>query len=682
MVEIGVDIGGTFTDVICRSAGAPDRVVKVPTTRGDPSRAVLAAVARLKDEAGIEPGDIVRFVHGTTVATNAVLERKGPKIGLLTTEGFKDILEIGRQLRHDVYRAVLEAETPVYLAHGRFRHEIPERVAADGTVLTPLDEEAVLKAAEALVADGVEGIAIVFLFSFLEPAHERRAAELIAERWPDLALSLSCDVDPAFREYERTVVTAFDAYIKPVIDRYLANLEAGLEAEKVPAPLQIMQSRGGITAAETARQRPVRLFLSGPAAGVAGAQAVGAAAGVGDLISVDIGGTSSDIALIRAGKPMIRPEGHVGGYDIRVPMVDVNAIGAGGGSLAWIDASGGLRVGPHSAGSEPGPVAYGRGGTQPTVTDASIVLGYIDPNYFVGGTMTLDPERARAAIEKEIAAPLGLSVERAALGIHRVVNAGMTEGIRLVSIRQGYDPREFALLPLGGAGGIHAAALSDELAVTRFLVALHPGVLSATGLLSAEIEHEIARAFPCRLAQSDPAAVAAFLDRLDGECAALMAREGSLPGETKISYSADICFVGQSHYLEIPFSPTGGFAERLDADFRADYQRVFGHAASGALEIVNLRAIHRAGHGGAGEVPEAQHAPRATTTRRIVLPGYEAGVEARVVDRQSIAAGDTLEGPLVIEQADTTTLVPPGWRVTAIASGILDVKKIGAGERA
>ena len=485
MIEIGVDIGGTFTDVVCRAPGQPVRVMKVPTTRQDPSLAVVESIRRMREEWGLDPHAVTRFVHGTTVATNAVLERKGPKIGLLTTAGFKDVLEIGRQMRQQLYDVILRPETPVFLAPGGRRKEVAERLGARGEVVVPLDEGSVRRAAAELAEAGAEAIAICFLHSFLNPAHERRAGEIVQEAHPELFVSLSCEVDPAFREYERTVVTALDAYIKPVIDRYLANLEHGLREAEVGAPLQIMQSRGGIATSAVARTRPVRLFLSGPAAGVIGAKTAGESAGAGNLITVDIGGTSCDIALIEAGKPLVRAEGLVDGFLVRVPMVDVNAIGAGGGSIAWIDGAGGLRVGPHSAGSEPGPACYNAGGQEPTVTDASVVLGYIDPDYFAGGTLKLRPELAHEVIERKIARPLRLSVEEAALGIHRVINAQMTEGIRLVSIRQGFDPRGFALVPLGGGGGMHATALAEELGIKTILIPRHPGVLSASGLLSA-----------------------------------------------------------------------------------------------------------------------------------------------------------------------------------------------------
>ena len=476
-LRIGVDIGGTFTDVVVRQDGAPARIMKIPTTRKDPSIAVIAALRRMAAEWGLPPGAVGRFVHGTTVATNAVLERNGACLGLITTRGFRDVIEIGRQMRHQMYDLALDPETPAFLAPGRFRREVRERIGANGELIEALDEEQLAAAADELVAAGAQAIAIVFLFSFLDDTHERRAREIIAARHPNIFISISSEVDPAFREYERTVVTAFDAYLKPVVERYLANLAAGLVGAGVSAPLQIMQSRGGISGAATARARPVRLFLSGPAAGVIGAKTAGEAAGARNLITVDIGGTSCDIALIENGAPALRSEGVIDRYPVRVSMVDVNSIGAGGGSIAWLDAAGGLRVGPRSAGSEPGPACYGLGGNDPTVTDASVVLGYLHPEHFAGGSLRLRPEFARAAIERMIARPLKLNVEQAALGIHRIMNSQVSEGIRLVSIRQGYDPRKFTLLPLGGGGALHACALAEELGIASILVPRHPGVL-------------------------------------------------------------------------------------------------------------------------------------------------------------------------------------------------------------
>src|SRR3954452_21435598 len=365
-------------------------------------------------------------------------------------------------------------------------------------------------------------------------------------------VALSCEVNPAFREYERTCVTAFDAYVKPVVGRYLEAMERDLAGAGVGAPLQIMQSRGGICSSAAARRRPVRLFLSGPAAGVVGALDAGRAVGIDDLITVDIGGTSCDVALIGGGAPLYRAESTIAGYSVRVPSVDITTIGAGGGSIAWLDAAGALRVGPESAGSEPGPACYDRGGARATVTDASLILGYIDPDYFAGGSLRLAPERARDIVARTIAEPLGLSVEAASLGIHRVLNAQMAEAIRLVSIGSGIDPRGYALLPLGGGGPLHACALARELGITRIAVPRHPGVLSAAGLLAAPIEHEISAAFQRNLREIAWLEVRATLDSLDAACGGLMRTENVPPERTRIRYFADMCYVGQSHHLEIP----------------------------------------------------------------------------------------------------------------------------------
>jgi N-methylhydantoinase A/oxoprolinase/acetone carboxylase beta subunit len=656
--------------------------MKLPTTRADPAAAVRGAVAAMRADWGIAPAMIARFVHGSTVATNAVIERKGARTGIITTAGFKDVLEIGRQMRHRMYDLVLTPETPVFLAPGSRRKEVRERISAQGEIVTPLDEDAVRARAAELAADGVEAIAIVFLFSFLNPAHERRAREIVAEAHPNRAVSLSCEVDPAFREYERTAVTAFDAYLKPVVAGYLARMASDLAAAGVPAPLQIMQSRGGVSSAANAALRPVRLFLSGPAAGVVGALAAGRAAGFGDLITIDIGGTSCDIALVSGGEPLVRAEGVIDGYTVRVPMVDVTAIGAGGGSIARIDDAGSLRVGPQSAGSEPGPACYGRGGTAATVTDASLVLGYLDPDYFAGGALRLDPGLACRAIEEAVAGPMGVAVETAALGIHRVVNAQMAEAMRLVSIGRGIDPRGYALLPLGGAGPVHAAALAAELGITRIVVSPHPGVLSAAGLLSAPVEHELSAAFPRPLAGADWAEIVAALTELDAGCAALMTSEGVKPDAATTRHFADLCYIGQGYHLEIPLRPEdhGGEAEPLAAlyrDFLAAHDRVYGHAAAAPARFVNLRSVHRVAPPGLAASPPPS--PRAVTAeqaspvgRRRVLIDPAVGFEdAAIYRRAGLAAGQVVAGPAIVEQEDTTIVLPAGWCGMVNADGLL-----------
>ena len=676
--EFGIDIGGTFTDVVCRGPDGGIQLTKVPTTRGDPSRAVLAALEMARTEWKVPTDAIARFAHGTTVATNAVLERKGARCGLITTEGFRDVLEIGRQMRHQMYDLVLHTETPVFLAPGHRRMEVRERLDAQGQVLVPLDEASVRGAVQALLDQDVHAIAVCLVFSFLNPAHEQRIAAIIEEMRPGMPVSLSSEVDPAFREYERTCATGFDAYVKPLVADYLANMEAGLARAGVGATLQVMQSRGGLASSAIARRRPVRLFLSGPAGGVVGGLDVGLGAGFRDLITVDIGGTSCDIALVTDGKPMIRAEGLIDGFTVRVPMVDVTAIGAGGGSLAWIDAAGSLRVGPQSAGSEPGPACYGRGGRQATVTDASVVLGIIDPRNFAGGALTLHPELAHEAVEREVARPLGMSVEEAALGIHRVLNAQMAEAIRLVSIGRGLDPRSYALLPLGGGGPVHGCALAEELGITAIVVPPHPGVLAAAGLLGASVEHEIASAFPHPCDGLDPAALRPALDALDARCRVLMEAEGLAPDEVEKSYAADLCYIGQSYWLEVPLvldatDPIGAAYEA----FLVAHDRVYGHAMRLPAKFVNLRTVHRSRAGSVAGGVGLQHGAAAGPpgTRPVRMRQNAAPVAAAIWQRTAIRAADEIRGPAVIEQVDTTTLVEPGWTVTLAPGGALVMRR-------
>ena len=667
--EIGVDIGGTFTDVVCRLEDGTVRIAKIPTSSGDPSRAVLAALDMARRDWGVSPARITRFVHGTTVATNAVLERKGARIGLITTEGFRDVLEIGRQMRHQMYDLVLKPETPVFLAPGRFRKEVAERLDAQGKTLRALDEASVARAIEELVALDVRAIAVCLVFSFLDPTHERRIRDMIQVLHPTLPVSLSSEVDPAFREYERTCVTAFDAYIKPVVADYLANMEQGLARAGVTVPLQVMQSRGGLMSSSVARQRPVRLFLSGPAAGVVGGLEAGRAAGFSNVITVDIGGTSCDIALITDGAPLIRGESEIDGYAVRVPMVDVTAIGSGGGSIAWIDGAGSLKVGPHSAGADPGPASYGRGGTLPTVTDASVVLGYLDPANFAGGTMPLRPEFAHEAIERVVARPLGMTVEQAALGIHRVLNAQMAEAIRLVSIGRGIDPRDYALLPLGGGGPMHGCALADDLGIASIVVPAHPGVLSAAGLLGAPVAHEVATAFPCPLASLDPRALADALRSLDERCGELMRREGVT--DAQITHSADVCYIGQSYHLEVPLDVIDATAI-YDA-FLAAHARVYGHSTNVPAKLVNLRTVHQALSGTVATRAATAPSTRPPSTRTIRVGSGP--VQATIWQRGAMPRDVTVPGPAVIEQADTTTLVEPGWTARLTSGDALSMER-------
>jgi len=662
-VSIGIDIGGTFTDVVCATADGT-HILKVPTTRDDPGRAVLAALALLRDRFDIAPESIASFTHGTTIATNAVLERKGARVGLVATRGFGDVLEIGRQIRRQMYDLNLAPETPGWLAPGARRVEVTERIDATGAALTPLDETSLANAIAKLKAEGVEAVAVALLFSFLNPTHERRVRTAIEAAMPGIPVSISSEVDPVFREYERTVVTTFDAYVKPVVARYLAAMDRDLAKAGVPVPLQIMQSRGGLAGGEVARERPVRLFLSGPAAGAIGGQAAGREAGLDNLITVDVGGTSSDIALIDRGRVLVKSETDIAGYQVRVPMLDVTTLGAGGGSIAWIDTGGGLRVGPQSAGADPGPACYGRGGTEATVTDASIVLGLLDPSFFAGGSIRLDPALSLKAVDERVARPLGLTVEEAALGIHRIANAHMADGMRLVSINRGYDSREFVLVPLGGAGGLHAVPLALELGIGRVLVPRYPGVLAAAGLLAAPIEHEVSGAFLTPIADARLADLADAFAGLDARADGLMRAEriGGLARERLTL--ADVGYMGQSHYIEVPIDLAASDPlPALYRAFEAAHERLNGHKTGAAAKIVNLRVVHRA-HRPAVAVGSA--APPDTGRslkgrRHVLFPGETVRLDTAIHDRALIGASECLHGPAVIEQSDSTTLLPPGW---------------------
>lgn len=679
-VDVAVDIGGTFTDVVMVDAVGQRQVAKVPSTRPDPSTAVDHVLSSLLPNWGVRGPQVRRFIHGTTVATNAVLERKGATTGILTTEGFSDVLEIGRQNRKELYDLVIRPQTPVFLAPGARRKGVVEAIGPDGKVVTPLNLHSLAASAEALIEQGVDSIAICFLFSFVNPVHEQIAASYLREQYPSVAVSLSSEVDPAFREYERTCVTAFDAYVKPCLETYLDAMERRLDAAGSPAPLQIMQSRGGICSSSIARRRPVRLFLSGPAAGVVGANEVGRSVGLHDLISVDIGGTSSDIALITDSRPAISPLGSLDSYQIRVPMIDINAVGAGGGSIAWIDVVGGLRVGPESAGADPGPACYGRGGTRATVTDASLVLGLLNPTNFAGGTMTLDAKLASDVIESAIAKPLGISTEEAALGIHRVANVQMAEGIRLVSVRKGIDPREFALVAFGGAGPLHATALADELGIDTILIPGQPGVLSAAGLLAASIEHEVSSTFIMPFAALDVDSLRGAYAMLESTCSELMAVEDVVAESLLTTYFADACYVGQAHFVEIEIDPhaTRGVPEAIEQAFFARYEQLYGHRGSGPARLVNLRVVQTASsssrrveHGqSAHDVPGEPIGTRTIRTEH--APG---GVDALIYRREDMCAGQRVSGPAIVEQPDTTVLLEPGWHALVAEQGVLVVRR-------
>ena len=679
-MQIGVDIGGTFTDIVALDRDGRLALAKVPSTPKDLLEGIGVATHRILEIAGAKAGDVDRFIHGTTVATNAILEQKGAVTAVLTTAGFEDVLELGRMKRSRMYDLAMDPETPTFLAPRRRRVGVRERLDAKGRVLVPLHEDDVRESVLALCAQGVSAIAVCYLFSFVNPAHEQRTREIVAALAPEISVSLSSEVDPTFREYERLCVTAFDAYLGPVVKRYLAGLADTLHGLGVSAPPLIMRSRGGIVSAALAAQQPVTLFLSGPAGGVIGARFAAERSGVRDFVSLDMGGTSNDVGVVHAGAPLLAGEGSIGPYPVRTPMVDVNTIGAGGGSIAWIDGAGGLRVGPRTAGAEPGPACYGRGGDDATVTDASVVLGYLNPARFAGGAMRLDvaaAERAVAAIGQRI----GVDCVAAAAGIHRVVNARMADQIRLVTIKRGYDPRQFSLVVLGGAGPVHGAALAAEMDMAEVLVPEAPGVLAAFGLLAAAIEHHHARTLQARTDVADLRDVNSCLADLDAAGRARMREEGAPAGEVRVAYAADMRYVGQAYELEVPIAAplTRERVAEVVAAFHATHERIYGYARpQQTAEFVNFRAVHTY------QLPRPQVKPAARASgtladarigeRRAYFGGY---LPTTIYERARLPLGARLAGPAIVEQDDTTTVIPPGVTALVDDAGNLRLRRDG-----
>ena len=679
-MQIGVDIGGTFTDIVALDERGRLVLTKVPTTPKDLLEGIALAVRRVLAEADAPASAVERFIHGTTVATNAVLEQKGAVTALLATEGFEDVLELGRQKRSRMYDLDMDPETPTFVAPRRRRLGIRERLDARGTVLVPLDEGEVRRQVATLQQDGVQAIAVCYLFSFVNPAHERRTHEICHEVAPELSVSLSSEVDPTFREYERFCITAFDAYLGPVVKRSLAGLADMRRELGVPGVPLVMRSRGGIVSAGLAARQPVTLFLSGPAAGVVGARFAAERSGVQDFVSLDMGGTSNDVAMVRGGKPLITSGGFIGSYPVRAPMVDVNTIGAGGGSIAWIDGAGGLRVGPLSAGADPGPACYGRGGHQATVTDANLLLGYLNPERFAGGLMTLDRAAAERAVAT-VAGRLGLDTVAAAAGIHRVINARMADQIRLVTIKRGYDPRQFSLLVLGGAGPVHGVALAEEMGMTEVVVPEAPGVLAAFGLLAAAIEHHHARTLHCRADDVDLVAVNRCLAELDEAGRARMREEGVPLAGVEVGFAADMRYVGQAYELEVAIDAPLTEARVASAvrGFHEAHERVYGYARTEQpVELINFSAVHRYPLPRPALAPPTPAAGAVGDARIGERPAYFAPsgfVTTALYDRARLSQGSRVVGPAIIEQADTTSVIPPGHVAVVEASGNLRIRR-------
>ncbi|RLM75898.1 hydantoinase/oxoprolinase family protein [Halorubrum sp. Atlit-26R] len=655
---IGVDVGGTFTDVALSVDG--DLVTaKVPST-DDQSEGVAAGIEKACEAAGVDPESVTEFSHAMTVSVNALLENDGARTALVTTEGFRDVLEIGRQTRPSLYD--LDAEKPTPLVPRRRRFEVPERATVDG-VERPVEDEAI----DSLVADlrdaDVESVAVCLLHAYAHPENEERVAEVLRDAL-DVPVSASHEVLPEFREYERTSTTVVDAYVRPAIDGYVGRLTERARDLGLPQP-KIMQANGGVTDAGTVRRNAVTTVLSGPAAGVVGASATaGADADREGLITFDMGGTSSDVSLVRDGEVERTTESAIADRPIGTPMVDVETVGAGGGSIAWVDAGGALRIGPRSAGADPGPACYGKGGTEPTVTDADLVLGYVGADTDLGGDLSLDAAAARDALA-DLADEAGMEGPiEAALGVHRVANADMTRAIRSVTVERGHDPRAFGLVAFGGAGPMHAVSIADALDVERVIIPHASGVLSAYGLLAADETRDAVRTRQGPLAEVDTEAV----DALYGELADDLLDEVSDPDAARVEYAADLRYAGQSFELTVdverPFDPADA-GER----FAAAHESAYGYRADEPVELVNCRARATVSRRppALGVDPPADPGPR--TTREAVFP--DGARETPVYDRDRFPADEGVEGPVVIEGPESTVVVPPAWGVRLRGDGAL-----------
>lgn len=664
-IHIAVDIGGTFTDVIARE-GDSTFSTKVPTTPGNLVSGVQNGVSEIQPQTTGDRTDVSRFVHGTTAGTNAVLERNGGRIGLLMTEGFRDVLSIGRQKREDMYNLFIDEQTPTYLAPRHRRYGIEERLTKDGETLVELNEADVLSAVEKLVEEhGVDSIGICFLFSFANSDHERRTEELINEHYPEIHVSRSSKVNPKIREYERLVVTAFDAYLRPVIEDYIDRMESMLTEESIDADLQIMQTRGGITYADLILEKPVSTVLSGPAAAVTGAANIGNQSGYTDLITFDMGGTSSDVSLIHDGSPHISSEGELIDYPLRMQMVDITTIGSGGGSIAWLDETQSLHVGPDSAGADPGPACYGRGGSAPTVTDASLVLGYLNPEYFADGSFNLDKGAATEVIREKIADPLGYDVIKAAKGIHNIVNTKLSEQLRLNTVQRGFDPRNFSLFAMGGAGPSQAGFLANSLDIPRVVVPPNPGVLSASGLLSADVEHDHEVTFVGTLDDTDVSVLEAEYEKLDRIGEEAMKAEGTPLDEVNVVREADMRYQGQSFEIDVqlPSELTADSLASIRCRFHERHEQVYGHKNEGdPVEFVNLRVVHThtpeqldiSHHQASTSIDEARKGERT-----MYFPDDSESYNGSVYTRNKLPTEERFDGPSVVEQSDTTTVIYP-----------------------
>ncbi|RMF90169.1 MAG: hydantoinase/oxoprolinase family protein [Nitrospinota bacterium] len=673
-LKLGVDIGGTFTDVMLIQPDGALCIGKVLTTPQDPSKAVVEGLSTLLQELGIPPAAIGTAIHGTTLVTNAIIERKGAKTGLITTRGFRDALEIGREMRYDIYDIFLELPKPLVPRY--LRKEITERLNHDGSVVISPRREEITAVVEELRREGVEAIAVSLLHSFRNPAHERLVREVISSVDPALYVSLSSDVVPEIREYERTSTTVANVYVQPLMQRYLEKLLQELQELGLRTNLYIMLSNGGITTCKTAGEFPIRLIESGPSAGALAAAFYGELTGTEHVMSFDMGGTTAKTCLIDHGQPMTTTEFETArvyrfkkgsGLPIKVPVIEMIEIGAGGGSIAHIDKLGLLKVGPESAGASPGPVCYDQGGEEPTVTDADLILGYLDPDYFLGGKMRLNLEKAREAIEKKIASPLGVDLTRAAWGIHQVVNENMANAARIHAIERGKDPRTYTLIAFGGAGPVHAFRVAEKLRIKRVILPYAAGATSALGLLVAPPAFDFVRTYMSSLSGLDFSVVNAIFAEMEQQGRALLQEAGVAEEDIQLLRTADMRYVGQGYEIVVPI-PSRSLSSQDLPVLREAFDRVYEnlyHRLNPDVEVEVLNWRVRA----LGPKPTIalktavpQDIPLSEAVkgkRKAYFPEMEDYIDCPVYDRYRLSAGVSLQGPAIIEERESTAVIGP-----------------------
>jgi N-methylhydantoinase A/oxoprolinase/acetone carboxylase beta subunit len=687
--QIGVDVGGTFTDVFLVGDAGEVVVHKVPSTPDDSSVGTVDGMRGACDRAGMDMSALDMVFHGSTVATNAVLQRSGAKVGLITTEGFRDILHIARHKRpmnFSLYQELPWQKWP--LVPRRLRLTVAERVhPPDGEVLRPLDESGVRAAVRRLKEEGVEAVAVCFLHSYLNPQHERRVGEILAEEFPEAFVSLRHQVTPEYREYESFNTVAVNAYVGPVTSAYMERLAKRVGEAGISGEIHFMTSTGGVESTDAVARKPVNMLLSGPVAGVLGGMAAGRSAGFENVITFDVGGTSADIGVIHEGQVRHKHwlDNEVGGFHLRTSMVDISTIGAGGGSIAYIDRGGMLQVGPRSAGAQPGPACYGLGGEDPTVTDAQLVLGRLSEESFLGGRMSVSRDAAEVAIRTQIAEPLGMTVEEAAAGIVRIATAHMTQAIELNSVRKGFDPREFALLAFGGAGPVFAPDIASELEIPDIVAPRYPGIASAMGLLGSDMVHDFRGTVVAVLGALDHDALELRFKEMETQAREQLVRDGFADGDTRVTRYLECRYAGQGYEIRYD-APEGtvdaDWVEAARQGFHRVHEREYAHAfEESEVELVNV------GVEGVGRIPEieppqlgiANGTPAAPTGRRDVwFEDAGAMVAADVYARSQLLAGHEITGPAVIEQEDSTVLVPPNLTGRVDRAGNIVISRAAA----